>query len=243
MITPPEPGFTVICLPGAGRSRAVYRSWPQHLPAGARLLPLELPTYGYREGTPLRARVADVREQLHKAGHLDNDEPVGVFGHSFGATVAYELARTLRERRPHLFVCAARSPHAPSPQRDSNLDDDALVASLIRLSDASSPLLDHELREVLLPKIRADLRLEESYRAESVVMDFPVTVFGGTQDPLVRPADLSGWSTVTTQPLDIRILQGGHFLVDDQVATICQAIASVMRQSTSPAEGSPDASG
>lgn len=243
MTQPREPAFTLFCLPGVGRSRAVYRSWPRHLPPGARLVPLELPSHGYPDGLSLQTRAADLRERLRRAGHLDTGEPVAVFGHSFGAVVGYELARALADRRPRLFVAAAVVPRVASDRRDSELDDDALVARLLELSEVSSPLLDPDLREALLPKIRADLRLEEGYRADPVVVDFPVTVFGGTADPLVRPEDLTAWGGVTTRPVDIRMLPGNHFLVDDHAAEICAAITAALAGAEDAVGGMQDASG
>ena len=234
-MTPPrEPPFTVICLPGVGRSSAAYRSWPRHLPPGVRLVCLELPSDGYPDDVPLQARAVDLRERLGRAGHLDAGGPVAVFGHSFGAVVGYELAHVLADWRPRLFVAAAGDPRLAPAGRDSELDDDALVARLLELSDASVPLLDPDVREALLPKIRADLRLEEGYRADPVVADFPVTVFGGLADPVVRPEDLAAWRGVTTQPVDIQLLPGGHLFVDDHAVEICAAITATMIGTEAP---------
>jgi surfactin synthase thioesterase subunit len=76
-----------------------------------------------------------------------------------------------------------------------------------------------ELQKLLLPALRADFQMIETYAcADEPPLDVPLLVLGGTEDPAVSAAHLNDWRRYTTQDCSVRLLPGGHFFLFTSVA-------------------------
>jgi medium-chain acyl-[acyl-carrier-protein] hydrolase len=97
------------------------------------------------------------------------DSPFVLFGHSMGATVAFELARHLRRANKillaHLFVSACSSPHFPRQEPIFyEFPDPEFIEELRRLSGTPDEVLEHpELMQLMLPMLRADFEAVQTY--------------------------------------------------------------------------------
>jgi surfactin synthase thioesterase subunit len=155
------------------------------------------------------------------APHLDR--PFAFFGHSFGALVAFEVARALPARRARsvsrLMVSGRRAPHLPDPDPPIHqLPDDTFVAEIDRRYGGLPAELkqDRELLELFLPGLRADIMVLETYRpAPGAQLDCPITAFGGDADLRAPRHQLEAWQQYTVWPLTLRQFPGGHFFLTD----------------------------
>src|SRR5207344_936510 len=98
------------------------------------------------------------------------DVPFALFGHSMGALAAFEMARELRRRRGpkpvRLLVSGARAPQRPNPDPPlRHLADREFLDEVKRRYDGipGAVLENPELVELLLPCLRADFHLVETY--------------------------------------------------------------------------------
>lgn len=144
-----------------------------------------------------------------------------LFGHSMGALLAFELARKVTAQRGsgpmHLFVSGQRGPHMPSRQPSVHTADDTTFLEYLRFLNGLPPdLVEHrELLDIYLPILRADFGVVESYKfVEGPPLECPITVFGGTHDPLATRDELEGWSVHTTGPFSVQMVEGDHFFVN-----------------------------
>jgi medium-chain acyl-[acyl-carrier-protein] hydrolase len=163
------------------------------------------------------------------------DIPFAFFGHSMGALISFELARHLRRIHypgpAQLFISAHRAPQLPdsnSPLHD--LPDSALIDALSRLGGTPQAILQHtELMNVMLPILRADLTLCETYvyTAESP-LDCPIAVFGGEQDSMVSTQELREWRYQTRSACTLHILPGDHFFLHSQQHLLLAALSRLM---------------
>lgn len=162
--------------------------------------------------------------------HLE--QPYGLFGHSMGALIAFETARELRRRGlpspVRLFVSGFRGPHLPErfPNRRA-FDDRAFIADLRALAGTPDEVVDDpELLAFLMPTLRADVTLCETYvhRVEDP-LDVPLTVFGGADDPRVSRDELEGWTRHTREETELRVFPGHHFFLKAHRAAVVSAIA------------------
>lgn len=222
---PPSPArdapLRLVCLPYAGGGSAVYYRWRAALPGEIGLLPACLPGREGRVGEPpytdLRTLVRHLADEL--APILDR--PWAVLGHSMGAWIAFELVRQLRGRGgrlPELLVVAAsQAPNVDGPpSKLHTLPDDRFVDELARQFDGISPeVRGHaELIELLLPALRADIQMVETYQYEAEPpLEMEILAMGGTDDPAARATDLAQWRGHTSSKFSARLFPGGHFFL------------------------------
>lgn len=192
------------------------------LPKSVELVPLALPGHDGRLQEPLCTNLQTLADAL--ADELNRhalDRPIALLGHSMGALLAFEMARSLRRhnhRQPCLLVLSAcRPPHAIVTKRLLHTAPDAeLVATLQqRYGGIPAALLDQpELLKLLLPALRADLQMIETYAcAEEPPLDVPMLVLGGTDDPAVTAGHLMEWRRYATHDCAVRLFPGGHFFL------------------------------
>ncbi|MYY03554.1 MULTISPECIES: alpha/beta fold hydrolase [unclassified Streptomyces] len=210
--------LSLLVLPHAGGNAHAYGGWREHLPADVRLLIGQYPGRGARYCEELPLSVDDLAQPVVDSLPADTGELV-VFGHSMGSLVAFEVTRALRAagRTPRgLIASACRAPVLPNqcPVHPERLDDDQLVAAIKERGGTDDGILDDpELREIVLPSIRADFAIDDAYRctAPDARLDCPVAVFGGDADPIVPAEMLGGWSQVTGDEVVPQVLPGDHF--------------------------------
>ena len=166
---------------------------------------------------------------------LDSRErPFAFFGHSLGARVGFELARSLRRQGrslpAHLFVSACPAPQLPLGRPIHMLPKGALLAELQRRNGIPQVVLAQpELLDLLLPLLRADLMVVETavYRSEPA-LDCAITAFGGIEDPIVSREALEGWGEQTSGPFNTAFFAGGHFFLRTAEGQLLQAIDAMV---------------
>jgi medium-chain acyl-[acyl-carrier-protein] hydrolase len=92
---------------------------------------------------------------------------------------------------------------------------------------------DPELRALLIPALRADVRLVETYKyTPEPPLSCPITAFGGAADATVEPWALDAWRRQTSNRFQIQTVPGGHFFVQSSRQRLLQAIATVLQPSS-----------
>jgi medium-chain acyl-[acyl-carrier-protein] hydrolase len=177
------------------------------------------------------------------------DQPFALFGHSMGGLVAFEVAHALVAQGiipTHLFVSGCSTPELRAwDEPVYSLPDDQLIMQLRSLAGTPMPVLDNPmLLELLLPIIRADYAVFETYRYQPrPPLPVPITCLAGMQDPLVAQEHLPLWEAHTTSPSVIHRFPGGHFFlqdaVDDVLAIIARHLAVVGSEAVPHASGPP----
>nr|QEO74578.1 thioesterase [uncultured bacterium] len=222
-------------FPHAGAGAASYRAWAGALPPDVQLALVQLPGREARLAEPPFRRMHDLVDALVPALRPHLDAPFAFFGHSMGAHVAFEAARALRaegHEPMHLVVSGNRAPHLPFPRpRIHHLPEERILAEFQRLGGTPPEILaDVQLMTLLLPVLRADLELCETYVAEpGASLTCPVTAFGGTRDPDVPPAALDAWRECTTGPFARHLFQGTHFFLQEERPRVLAALAGALR--------------
>jgi pyochelin biosynthetic protein PchC len=147
------------------------------------------------------------------------DRPIALFGHSLGATIAYEVARRI-ETRPgegvaRLFVSGRPPPHRQRATAKHLSHDDLLWQELSRLGGTESYLLGHrEVRSIFIPTLRSDYRLAETYLPrEGPPLRAPITAFLADRDPEVGVEEARAWGELTLGGFELRVFPGDHFYV------------------------------
>jgi medium-chain acyl-[acyl-carrier-protein] hydrolase len=222
----------LFCLPHSGRGAFQFASWKNFLPQVLDICPIQLPGRENRLRESPYTRIQTIVENLASALNLYLDRPYILYGYSLGALIAFELARELRRRkiRPplSLYTLARRAPHLP--QNDPpvhHLPDDLFLAEVVRRYNGmpAAILQDVELMKLLMPALRADITVLETYiYEEEEPLDCPIYAFGGKFDSTVKEKDLEAWRLHTSSGLELKIFDGDHFFIRNNQQSIFRSI-------------------
>jgi medium-chain acyl-[acyl-carrier-protein] hydrolase len=232
----PRASLRLFCFPYAGGAASVFRRWSHDLPSDVEVLSVELPGRGTRIREAPIARLAPLVHELTTALLPLCGKPFAFFGHSMGALVSFEATRELRRRGaplPHrLFVSAAAAPDTAKSKVVAHQQSDAeLKEQLRRLNGTPQPVLEHdELMEFLLPIVRADFAVFETYEyVDEPALACPISVFGGAEDENVSRKALEGWREQTDGPFSIRMFPGDHFFIHSVQPSVLRTLAQELR--------------
>jgi surfactin synthase thioesterase subunit len=238
----PRARLRLVCCHAAGLSAAVFRHWPRRMPAAVEVCAVQLPGRGARMSeTPERSVdnvVAAVARVLP-----DDGMPLLLFGHSLGATIAFETARARRRAGlaacAHLFVAGRGAPHLASTRAPLHGLSDAEFVAAVQARYNGIPdavAREPELLELLLPMLRADIEMHERYvhRTEPP-LPCPITGFVGREDATVAPAQLDAWAAHTSAGFAGHVVPGGHFFVTADDTAWMVALTSRIEELTAGA--------
>ena len=229
---PERPSARVVCFPHAGGSANFFLPWRAVVPDDVELLAVQYPGHQDRFGEPLVSDMAElVAGLLADLEELD-DLPTVFLGHSMGASVAYESVRRL-VRKPALLVVSARpAPGVRVRDEPYTGNGEEMLARLEKLGGLQvEAVADPELREVVLPILRADYRLIETYRPGLAPRtDVPVFAAVGDRDPEVAVADVQAWQEATTGDFTFEVFDGAHYYVDDHAGTLVRMALQRIRR-------------
>ncbi|MYS43011.1 alpha/beta fold hydrolase [Streptomyces sp. SID5998] len=224
----------LLTLPHAGAGAGTYRSWQRFESESLRLRAIQLPgreeEFTSLHYSTFAEAAAGTAERIHAAAGGD---PYVLFGHSFGAVLAYEATHhLLASGGPlprHLVLSGSVSPRRRGPQWISD-DDEEAVADLKRGSGGGLEALDHpELRALLLPTIRADIRLLSSYVPSTLEpLPVPMTVLRGADDTTVPEDEWLDWSAFTSEKFESIEMPGAHMYVTGCVPELWRIIEGVL---------------
>ncbi|MER9726624.1 MULTISPECIES: alpha/beta fold hydrolase [unclassified Mesorhizobium] len=237
-----EPSYRIFCFPHGGGSVQSFRNWPDYLPDDVELICLDLPGRGKRSAEPAIRSMDVLVPMVIEALQAYSDRPFVFFGHSAGALVAYEIARSLEEAgRPspfHVVVSAHPSADLPPEQppmyryADDELTDLVRTQGMVPTEALANKKL---LLEFILPPLRADLELVETYdRNLPTPLKAAITAMGGVQDETINANDLEEWRRLTTSRYARIMFDSDHFythsMTEEVVYSLLREVGEVEGQ-------------
>lgn len=217
------------CFAHAGGDARMFRTWQAELPGYVEVCPVQLPGRGQRLGDrPVDTLEAALDDVLPR---IDTGDPYALFGHSLGAVLAYEVAHRLGRSPVRLFASAHRAPHLPLREPViHNLPDKPFLARLAETGGTPQVVLDSpEFLRALMPALRADFTISETYRyVERPLLDCPIDACGGLADPDVTPAELDGWQHHTKGPFRRLLFPGNHFYLAKAREALLAEVAAAL---------------
>lgn len=226
----PQSRLRLFCFAYAGGGATIYRSWASLLPREVELCAIQLPGREERIKDMPFTRLSPLIDHLTLAIQPYLTKPFAFFGHSMGALVSFELARSLRgvsTTPSHLFASAHRAPQVPDPNPPIHqLSEEKFKQELLELNGTPRSVLENdELMQVLVPILRADFAVCETYAyTPGAPLDCPITVFGGLADHEISLADLEAWRIQTRRAFQLHMLEGDHFFFHSSKERILQIV-------------------
>lgn len=222
----------MLCFPYAGGGASIYRGWSASLPADLEVCPVQLPGRESRMRDEPFRHCEEMVPVIADALRPYLDLPFVFFGHSMGGLIGFELARELRRRgqpQPlHLFVSGRRAPHLPAREKPiHDLPEAEFLVELRELNGTPEEVLQHEeLMRLLIPLLRADFSVNETYAfTEEEPFDFGISAFGGLGDEEVTREDVEAWRPLTRGRFRMRMLPGDHFFIHGSKDLVLEAVS------------------
>jgi len=226
----PDATHRLVCLPHAGGAAGAFLPWSRTLSPHVDVLAVQYPGRQNRHAEALLGSVHELADGIVQALEPWRDRPYSLFGHSMGASVAFEAARALEAdgTGPAVLVLSGRGAPPPAPTTGWRhlLDDDAIKREVEQLGGTPPGVLaDPELAQVVLPIVRNDYRAAETYWAPpEAVVRCPVVGLVGSDDPLVSPEQAREWRRHTSGAFVLHVLPGDHFFLDRHRAAVLSRI-------------------
>ncbi|WP_182879928.1 MULTISPECIES: thioesterase II family protein [unclassified Microbispora] len=229
---PAAPGAPrLVVFPHAGGSAGFFIPLARALAPQVRVLAVQYPGRLDRRREP---PVEDVRELARRVADVlarePDDGPLAFFGHSMGSLVAFEAA-LLGERGAgaapeRLFVSGGRAPALTRVDPVILRNDAALLEEALFLGGTSRQVLESaDLRELVLPPLRADYRALRSYLPDpGARVRCPVTALVGDRDPRVTVDQAARWRDHTDGGFRLTVLPGGHFYLTPRLEDVAAAV-------------------
>jgi surfactin synthase thioesterase subunit len=212
----------LFCLHHAGGSASLFRNWHEQLPADLEVVAIALPGREQRIDERRFTRMEPLVADLSRVIRPLLDLPYALFGYSMGATIGFELLRSIeRGGLPGaaLFIAAGRQAPQCPPRAGAlhTLDDSGFCEEFLRKNyspQLQQLLANDELRAFFTPQLRADMELIETYTyRESVPLRCPIVACGGREDPDVHESDVEAWAAHTRGAFRPHFFSGEHAFV------------------------------
>ncbi|WP_202080471.1 thioesterase II family protein [Caldalkalibacillus salinus] len=226
--------YPIFCFPFAGGGASTYYPWESYFDnTHICICPVQLPGREGRLSESCQTNMYTLVDTLTTVIKPYVHQPFALFGHSMGAIIAFELARSLYTKwqvlPDHIFLSSRHAPHLDKkPSQRYLLPDDEIQKELLKLGGTHQDILNHpELMKVLLPVIRNDFKLFETYQYDDSLappLSCNVTILGGVEDQEVSIQDLLAWRALFTGALTSYLFPGGHFYFKQQLHAISEII-------------------
>lgn len=213
-LSQPNSKCQLICFPHAGGSAAFFRDWPSKLPE-YEIYSVCYPGRGERITEPLPIDLVELSKDISRAIYnIVDDRPIAFFGHSMGAAIALETARSLESLGVsiyHLFASGSRNGVCPPSNISKEVEDDHTICTqLLELGGTDPEIVNDPIfKELILPSVRADGKMFHNYKmTPKPFLQCQVTTIYGDKDP---HADIRPWYTLAPNGFEEKCVHGNHF--------------------------------
>lgn len=228
----------LLCVPYSAKGASLFQGWPAALAGTAEVAAVQLPAREDRLTEPPVADIGELVDHLAPAVATWWREPFVVFAHCMGALVASQLLAALRSDHGLQPAAVILSGTIPAWQDESEFDlsglSDAALIRRLREHGALTPrmLAEPAVLTFMLPAARADSALCDTVRRRGrpaePVLSCPLVLFAGRDDSRFRPAEMLGWSALTSGPVELREFAGDHTFLDADPAAVIDATREIV---------------
>jgi medium-chain acyl-[acyl-carrier-protein] hydrolase len=234
----PKAELKLFCFAYAGGNANIFRNWTSSLDPRIELNAIQLPGRAARFKEPLLDSMQAILDALEQALTPEFDKgEFAFFGHSMGASIAFELARILQAKQKRLpkrvIVSGRRAPSLPIKEDRKSIHDlpkQEFIEQLKNLNGTPNELLEHEdLMELMEPILRSDFKVIETWKyQQSEPLNTPLSIFSGFDDEHVSERSLAAWSKESKYACESVIFPGDHFYLKKYEIELVDKINNIL---------------
>ncbi|QSX05656.1 thioesterase [Sedimentibacter sp. zth1] len=208
----------LFCLPHAGASSYYYLPFKKYF-QNVDVVLIELKGRGKRFNEPFYTSFEDAVNDIYSQIKSECIGDYGIFGHSMGSWLAYELYYKLLENNHVLPKCMFFSGReAPNDNIDkidftnfSNEDFEKYLKGMGGIEELSN--MNENLTKVFYEIIRADFNIISNYDYQeySEKIKSPAVIMSGTEDEGINFRKLTKWSSLIEDKVSYTSFNGSHF--------------------------------
>jgi len=211
----------LFCFPYAGGNASMYYPLKENIGEEIELVAVQLPGRSERMFEEAYTDMDALVEKLYRQIAPTLHEPFALCGYSMGGVIAYALTKKIEEfskYRPEFTIISATKPIGLLNQgKKHTLSDDGLIDVLRAHKASPQAVLDSkELMEMILPTIRADYQLIETYKVvNGSQLETPLVLFNSEED--MEKKTISMWQEHFKNKAKYVDFDDGHFFIHTQV--------------------------
>ena len=231
-----NPSVRLFCFPYAGGSASTYYSWINEFDCDVELVLIQPPGRGARVTQQPHQKMGDYIAELMQERDILTTVPAVFFGHSLGSRVAYQLCCELSDKSLNLPLCliasGSRAAHLEQKRNNEYLQcDEAFKQELQSLHGTPKPVLENdELMKMLLPALKADFGIADSFVSAQRSLDIKIVVLSGTEDNLVSHAQIDAWRHLSIKECDFVTVNGDHFFIDSNALSVIHSVKKILKK-------------
>jgi len=229
---PKNKKLRLFCFPYAGGSASIYNAFKELIGEEIELVAVQLPSRAERMMEDPFTDMKNLTDELYQQMRSELNVPFAFFGHSMGGSIAYDLGKKIEQFSAYapefIVISATRVPHIQN-QNSRHLLDDTSFIELLRKNKASpQAVLDsQELMEMILPTIRADYKLVETYKTPRTSnLKSPVVIFNDEED--IKKEDALSWQDYIKSEVSYVEFSGGHFFIHSELNKVISEIKNLL---------------
>ncbi|WP_158500203.1 type I polyketide synthase [Sinorhizobium arboris] len=232
-----DPRLKLVCFAYAGGGPAVFNGWADGFGSDIEVAIVQLPGRGSRLGESPHKTMEELVDEMVPVLADYLDRPFAFFGHCIGGVQAFELTHHLHRACGllplHLFVAGSRAPQiyteaqaaidavqfGATAARSGLATDQDFIDMLQDVNFANNKALfrDPELLSLMLPVIKADYQLNNTYVYQpKLPLAVPITALGGRADPYTTGQHILAWQAHSTTHLTTHFCPGDHYFMETQ---------------------------
>jgi medium-chain acyl-[acyl-carrier-protein] hydrolase len=233
----PSSLIRLVCFPYAGGSSSTYLAWQKYLHADVELAVIELPGRSSRiSEAPYQTMQEIVLAIFLELRKLKKKKCI-FYGHSMGARVAYEVMLMFKRYNDtipiHFIASGSIAPCVEGTREQIHNLPDAEFLSKVGALNGSHPdvLANQELMSLVLPAMRADFRIIETYLNKTKqIIPTRISVLAGDKDELEINSVEAWFSLFEDCTNKIYWIPGGHFFIDDNREEVLGVVNNLIQE-------------
>ncbi len=212
-----NPKLRLFCFPYAGGNSFIYNSWTNHLDDNIELIAIELTGRASRMFEEPINNMEELIDIIYENIKNHLDEPFAFFGHSMGGLIAHALTKKIEKTsmyKPNfLIISGTKPPFNYEGKVENEYLDEELMQDLKEYNETPEELLNSkELMDLILPTLRADYKLIDSYATKRTASTKTKMILFNSEEDIDKSSMLQ-WQDYCIQDCDYIKFSGNHFFI------------------------------